>query len=193
MIFFTSDTHFSSIHAIIRENRPFKNFRAFDKHVIKLWNKQAGVDDIIYHLGDFVNYNDKENNSWQMALKLVKKIKAKVILVIGNNEERIIQNYFKNFDDFKNYCISLGFYDVLKNQHIKIADTNIYLTHYPKNHKQGYVNLFGHTHRATGLWKSYGLNVGCDLNHFKLYSEKDILKLLKHKEDYWDKDENVTM
>ena len=81
MIFFTSDTHFSSIHAIIRENRPFKNFRAFDKHVIKLWNKQAGVDDIIYHLGDFVNYNDKENNSWQMALKLVKKIKAKALML----------------------------------------------------------------------------------------------------------------
>ena len=192
MRFFTSDTHFGSIHAIIRENRPFKNFKAFDKYVVKLWNKQAGKNDIIYHLGDFVNYNDKEMDSWKSALLLIKKIKAKVILIIGNNEERIIKNHFNGIKEFKDYCISLGFLDVLKNEDIKINNINFHLTHYPKNHKKDMLNLFGHNHRATGLWKSYGLNVGCDLNHFKLHSENDIAKLLKQKINYWDNDENVT-
>ena len=75
---------------------------------------------------------------------------------------------------------------------IEIKDINLHLTHFPKNHKKDKLNLFGHNHRATGHWKSYGINIGCDLNHFMLYSESDIIKLLKHKSNYWDKDENVT-
>lgn len=52
----------------------------------------------------------------------------------------------------------------------------------------------GHTHRATGLWKPYGINVGCDLNHFRLYDLKEIKRLLSLKEKYWDNDEdNLSM
>ena len=45
MNYFTSDTHLGSIHAIIRENRPFKNSKSFDKYIIKLWNKQTTKQD----------------------------------------------------------------------------------------------------------------------------------------------------
>ena len=44
-----------------------------------------------------------------------------------------------------------------------------------------------------GIYKSFGFNVGCDLNHFKLYSENDIKQLLKMKSLYWDKDENLKL
>ncbi len=50
------------------------------------------------------------------------------------------------------------------------------------------MNLFGHTHRTTGLWKLYGLNVGCDLNHFYLFSEDEIFRLLELKSKWWDSD-----
>ena len=53
------------------------------------------------------------------------------------------------------------------------------------------MNLFGHSHRAIGLYTPYGFNVGCDLNHFRLYSENDIAHLLYMKNEYWDKDANI--
>ena len=52
-------------------------------------------------------------------------------------------------------------------------------------------SLFGHIHRATGIYRKFGFNVGCDLNHFRLYSEKYILYLLSMKERFWEKDRNV--
>ena len=191
MLFFTSDTHFGSNQIIIRENRPFKNYKNFKKYIIKLWNKQSKKDDIIYHLGDFINYNDKDQISWMKALSYVKKIKAKIILIIGNNEERIIDKTFKgDFQKFKDFCIGIGFFDVKKDDIIELKGQKFYLNHYPKKYKKGFTNLFGHTHRVTGLWKPFGINVGCDLNHFMLYSEKDVLKLVKQKNTYWDNDPN---
>ena len=192
MIFFTGDTHFGSNHAIIRDNRPFKNFKKLDKYVIKIWNKQANKNDVIYHLGDFLNYNEKDTMSWKYSLRLVKKIKAKVILIIGNNEERVVSEQFQNFEEFRQYCLNLGFKDIVICADLIINKTHFHLIHYPKDHKTNVINLFGHTHRITGLWKSYGINVCCDLNYFKLYSENDILKLIRQKNKYWDTDENIT-
>ncbi len=48
--------------------------------------------------------------------------------------------------------------------------------------------LFGHTHRYGGLWKSFGFNVGVDLNHFRLFSEDNIMYMLRQKEKYRDED-----
>ncbi len=191
MIYFTSDTHFGSNDIIERENRPYRNKQHYIREQIKIWNKQAGPGDTIYHLGDFTNYNTREQQ-WEEGLEVIKHVKAEVILVVGNNEERIIQNVFNNsFHDFKQFCISLGFHDVITDVNLKMGGREFYLNHYPKNHKPNRINLFGHTHRETGLYKPFGLNVGCDLNYFKLYSKYDILNLIKIKEKWWDNDENI--
>lgn len=188
-LFFTSDTHFGSPSIVKRERRPFKNIKHNDKYIIKTWNKQAKKNDIIYHLGDFVNCNSSDMHSWEKSILYVKKLKAKVVLLIGNNEERVIYNYFENdFEKFRNYCLEIGFFDVQPELYIKILEKDFYLNHYPKNHKDNCVNLFGHTHRSTGLWKSYGLNVGVDLNYFKLYTTNDIFKMLEIKEKWYEID-----
>lgn len=194
-IFFTSDLHFGNDKALKRENRPFKNWKTFYKKVIKFWNHQAKKEDIIYCIGDFVDYVPGRQSNCQYCLKLVKKIKAKLVLIVGNNEERLIKDCFDNdFAKFKDFCIKLGFFDVKKDEYLEIEGIHFYLTHRPYNHKKNYVNLFGHTHRATGLWKPYGINVGCDLNHFRLYDLKEIKRLLSLKEKYWDNDEdNLSM
>lgn len=195
MIFFTSDTHFGSQDTLIRENRPFSSFEEFDNFVINIWNNQSNEDDIIYHLGDFINYNSKDENSWKETLKYVQKIKAKIILIIGNNEERIIKLFFDNdFSKFRKHCIKTGFFDVKTEDYLNLNDKAFYLNHYPRNHKQNVFNLFGHTHRTTGLWKPYGLNVGCDLNHFYLYTVAEIQRLIELKNMWWDKDvDNLSM
>lgn len=191
MNFFTSDTHFGDNGIIKREIRPFKNFKQFEKKVIKLWNKQAKKNDTIYSVGDFFNYNKNDTKSWKNTLKLAKKIHAKIIIIVGNNEERIIKNEFdNNFENFKQILTQNGYHDVVFDAYININEFSYYLNHYPINKKDNYLTLFGHTHRSTGLWKPFGLNVGCDLNYFKLYSEDDIYNLSIEKQKFWDIDEN---
>lgn len=191
-LFFIADTHFSSEATIIRENRPFKNAKAHDRFAIKNWNKQAGKDDLIYHIGDFLNYNDTDTNSWKIAMTYGKKIKANVVLIIGNNEGRLIDKEFGgSFQKFKKFAIENGFYDVKKDVNLLYCGLKFYLNHFPIRHKNDVINLFGHTHRITGLWKPYGINVSSDLNHFRLFTTKEILRLLQQKNGWWDADVNT--
>ena len=39
----------------------------------------------------------------------------------------------------------------------------------------------------------FGFNVGCDLSHFRLLDEKDILDYIEMKNKYWDRDKNLKM
>lgn len=190
MIFFTSDTHFRSMETIHRENRPFKSDIEFDNFVLSLFNEQVSESDTIYHLGDFIDYDDNDKNSWEESLKYASKINCNVILIIGNNEERLINEKFNDsFTKFRDYAINVcGFADVKREDYIEFNDKQFYLNHYPKNHKGGYINLFGHFHKITGYFKPYGLNLSCDLNYFRLYDEEEIERLLFEKKTYWETD-----
>lgn len=194
MFFFTSDTHFYNQEDLILDFRHFKTAKAFDKFVIKTWNRQVKKDDTIFVIGDFVDCDGKGFDGWEKALSYVKKIKAQVVLIMGNNEDRVVKYYFdNNYNKFREYCLKLGFKDVKKNMMLTFNGQDFFLTHKPINYKKGVFNLFGHMHRAGGLYKPFGINVGCDLNHFWLYSEKDIQLLMDMKKEYWDKDKNLNM
>lgn len=52
----------------------------------------------------------KKKEGWETALALVKQVKPSAALIIGNNEERIINEHFGgSFARFRDYCSSLGF------------------------------------------------------------------------------------
>lgn len=191
MNYFTADSHFSSKDnsVISRDFRPFESLDEMNNKIIEIWNNQAGKDDIIYHLGDFVNYN-KLDMDYTERLNLVKKINAKVVLILGNNEKRILENEFAgNFDKFKKFLISCGFYDVFQDRiEMKIKDKCFNLVHCPCDaDKTSVYNLFGHIHKCSFV-KKYGFNVGVDNHYFKLFSEEDIVELYTRLKFY---DENV--
>lgn len=192
MYYFSSDTHFGDEQTLKVDCRPFKTVKQFDKFVIKTWNKQAKKGDTIFVVGDFVDCDGPNSEGWRESIKYVKKIKAQVVLILGNNEERIIKFFFDdNFEAFKKFAIETGFKDVVKNLEIEFKGKKFYLVHKPVDHKEGVINLFGHIHRSTGIYREFGFNVGCDLNHFRLYSEDDIFHLMDMKEKFWDKDKNI--
>lgn len=192
MYYFTSDTHFCDDETLYTDGRPFKNAKQFDKYVLKLWNKQTTKSDTIFVVGDFVDCDGEKSESWRTSLSYAKKLKAKVVLIMGNNEDRVVKYFFDgNFEAFRAYCLSEGFEEVYKSKVIDFLGTTFHLVHKPINCIKEHLNIFGHMHRAGGVYRRYGFNVNCDMNHFYLYSEKDIEKMLKDKEKYWDVDPNL--
>lgn len=192
MYYFSSDTHFNDESTLKNDNRPFKSVKKCDKTIIKTWNKQVKKGDTIFVIGDFMDCDDENSDGWKKSIHYVRKIKAPVILITGNNEDRIIKYYFdNNFELFRKYCLEVGFKEVYKNLDISFNNYNFHLVHKPKHHKEGVLNLFGHTHRSTGIYKPFGFNVGCDLNHFRLLSENDIMQYIYMKNKYWDKNSDV--
>jgi len=194
MYFFSSDTHFSDESTLKVDMRPFKSTKKFDKFVIKTWNKQTTENDTIFVIGDFIDCDGEGFDGWKQSILYVNQLKANVVLIIGNNEERVIKYYFgNNFEKFREYCLNVGFKEVYKNLTISMRGVEFYLTHKPADTKQDMLNLFGHTHRSGGLYRPFGFNVGCDINHFRLYSEADIFHLIDLKKKFWDKDKHLNM
>lgn len=190
---YTADTHFGSdSHDIlIREMRPFEDIADYTREQVRIWNEQASANDLIYVIGDFCNYNDYEKD-FRTGLAVSRQVKARIVLLVGNAEERVIKAHFENdFDRFRAYCLNsddFRFEDVRKNASAVIGGERFFLTHRPADCDRRCLNLFGHVHRGAGIYKPFGFNVGTDLNHFRLYSERDILNLLHQKQTYWDHD-----
>lgn len=193
MQYFTADIHFSDPDTLLYTMRPFKNIKQYDRYMIKQINKTAKKDDLIYVCGDFFDCDGSELKSYLQASQYVKKIKAKMFLIIGNNEERIIKYFFDNdYEKFREYCLDLGFVDVQKSAHVNFGGREFYLIHEPIQNDPNYVNLFGHIHTG-GIYRSYGINVGVDPNHYRLWSESDILDYLDWKEKYMNYDVNINL
>lgn len=192
MKYFTSDIHFNNTERLLSEHRPFKNAKVYDRYIIKSWNKQAKKGDTIYVIGDLFNCSKSDTDSWRKAMTYIKKVKADIILIVGNNEDRIIDKYFdNNLERFRDRCLSHGIKEVRRSMTIQIADQDAFLVHKPIDHKDGVINIFGHVHRIGGIYKPYGFNVSCDCNFFRLYSENDIIYMMELKEKYWDRDKSM--
>lgn len=192
MKFFTSDIHFCSETTMKSDNRPFKSIKEYDNFILNNFNKMAKKDDTIYIAGDLLDCNGPYTDEWLKGLKLIKKIKAKVVLIIGNNENRIIKYFFNgDFDAFADHCKQNGISEVYKSLDVEFAGKKFHLVHQIKDGDKRKINLFGHTHLCSGLYHPYGLCISTDLNHFRLFTEEILLGYLKRKTQYWEPDENT--
>ena len=191
MYFFTADLHVGEEEIIERESRPFENMKEMEDAFVNNVNKVASKDDTLYVLGDWINYNSQRRSDLS-AFEVVRRIDPKVILIMGNNEQRLLDEMFNgDLQAMREAVINMGFKDLLPEDDVEFGGETFHLIHHPTDHKEGCVNLFGHTHRCTGLWKSFGLNVGIDLNYFRPFSEADILLLLEKKRQWMDNDPDI--
>ena len=191
MYFFTADLHFGEEEIIERESRPFENIKEMEDAFVSNVNRVASKEDTLFVLGDWINYNSKFHSDIS-AFEIVRRIEPEVILIMGNNEQRILEDVFNgDFEKLRTTVVGMGFSDVLPEGDVEFGGESFHRIHCPVDHKEGCMNLFGHTHRCTGLWKSFGLNVGIDLNYFRPFSETEILRILKQKREWMDNDPNI--
>jgi len=83
-LFFTSDTHFGHKHILEFCKRPFSSIEEHDEQLIANWNSVVGVDDTIFHLGDF------GFGGYPFWKKIVDQLNGHIILVIGNHKINFI-------------------------------------------------------------------------------------------------------
>lgn len=150
-IFFTSDTHFGSSRTLKYSRRPFKSVSEMDEYMISQWNATVGVDDTVYHLGDFGDG------------AVVQDLSGYIILIYGNYElanDSSILRYGAYFSSLERKAVT-----------VDIGDFMVFCTHRPSQMSRSYFNLFGHVHQLSMVKKHVcpngqikrGLNVGVDI------------------------------
>ncbi|MBP3581119.1 MAG: nucleoside hydrolase [Clostridia bacterium] len=176
-IFFVSDTHFTQKSKISRNQVPFKTMEECDREIIIRWNKVVSKNDIVYHLGDFGNYEK------------IKELNGKVTLICGNYEK---EEFGENFEDFRKKLIAKGFVDVIRDGLYldeSVLGEKIYLTHEPINHAKDCRTIFGHVHNLAPV-KPFGFNVCVTYHDFTPVSSSRVKRLLEFVKGY-SKDRNV--
>lgn len=176
-IFFVSDTHFTQKSKISRNQVPFKTMEECDREIIIRWNKVVSKNDIVYHLGDFGNYEK------------IKELNGKVTLICGNYEK---EEFGENFEEFRKKLIAKGFVDVIRDGLYldeSVLGEKIYLTHEPINHAKDCRTIFGHVHNLAPV-KPFGFNVCVTYHDFTPVSSSRVKRLLEFVKGY-SKDRNV--
>ena len=172
MNFFTADLHFCDELSMKEDNRPFETIEEYDQFIINDWNKTAQQGDTIYVAGDMLDCNGPRSKEWKKGLALIKNVNADVVLIIGNNEQRVVDFFFDgNYDAFVTACKKAGIKEVYKRLDIEMRGKKFHIVHQIVHGDKRKINLFGHTHLCSGLYHPYGLCISTDLNHFRLFSE----------------------
>lgn len=163
--FFTSDTHLNDGRKYKLRQFGFKTKEEMADTIIKNWNSVVSSKDIVYHLGDFGDYD------------LVKKLHGKIYLICGNHDIDYMNKNALSFDEFREKLKSLGFADVYKDGVMldkKVFGRDIYMNHFPSKTKPGIVNFFGHVHSLKPL-KKMGVNVASNYHKSTPISKNDMV------------------
>lgn len=173
--FFTADFHLQMQKILQFENRPFKNIK---EHDIMLLDecKKTSYDDIIIHVGDLYSFGFDRGVECgkDKPIDVIKDIPATFINIRGNHD---LSNKVKST------CDSMQL-------HLGRKYPNVICGHYPSydEHaasyiRKGWILLCGHVHHQ---WKHcldltnsiLNINVGVDVNKYKLMSEDDVIKYI---------------
>lgn len=163
---FTSDTHYYHYNIIRYTNRPFDNVVEMNEALIANHNAVVGIDDALYHIGDF-GFAEPEK-----LVEIVQQLNGKKYLILGNHDKTIRKNIEKIFQYHFEW---IGDYlEITQQDHmIERGKQNIVMSHYPmlswnKAHHGAWM-LHGHCHSTMDhLNKDVRrYDVGVDGNEYK--------------------------
>ena len=149
--FFTSDTHFSDQRVLVLSRRPFNSVEHMDDEMIANWNSVVSADDVVFHLGDFGNYDISHS------------LNGRIFLLYGNYERKNPPEQQYNFNTIW----------TSNNKLIPFEEGTVALIHEPSHRIPFMFNLFGHVHKLSMI-KSFGLNVGVDCHNYAPISDETV-------------------
>ena len=134
--FFTADTHFGDPH-ILRRRGGFASLAAHDAALIARWNATVGIDDDIWHLGDFAAGASREH-----CREIFEALAGRKHLVAGNHDT----NRVLDLPWAEGPVASLR----LTRRGPDGAELRLFLAHYPHRSWpglwRGTRHLYGHVH-----------------------------------------------
>ena len=154
--YFTSDPHFNhkNILKYCSSTRPWVTVGEMNEAIISCYNETARYDDDLWILGD-VGFGDVDE-----VISILKRIKAKKHLIIGNHDKKNLKN-----DSFRACFVSIDNIQEI-NVNISGVDKLIIMCHFKmavwnKSHR-GSWHLFGHSHGTMPDDTSLSMDVGID-------------------------------
>ncbi|WP_218970411.1 hypothetical protein [Cytobacillus gottheilii] len=153
--------------------RPFSSVKEMDETVINNWNSVVRYDDIVYHLGDFGDYNNSS------------RLNGKIHLLFGNYERKDIEEAEVTGISIKGLRKRFYTVDDRLNYSISFDDHIIALAHEPSNMIGTVFNLFGHIHKLQMVRRN-GLNVGVDCHNFTPIDLETVLFYKNAIENHYD-------
>lgn len=157
MIWVTGDLHFNDEKLISRCRNNFKTIEEHNNYIIEQYNSCVQEDDLVYILGDL------GFKPYAKLLPLVKRLKGRKILVLGNHDQ-LTDGEYRSMGIIKTIKTPFYYSDhlILSHEPVKEAFNNQYV-----------YNLHGHLHLAELNLPNY-INVNIELNDFKPYNLKEL-------------------
>lgn len=174
-IFFTSDHHFGHSNIIKFCDRPFGDVEEMDKVLIEKWNSKIGLEDEVYHIGDFAKTKDVEK-----IAAILDKLNGTKYLIVGNHEGAALGNR-KKFKWIKEYHELK-----VKDEACENGVQRIILFHYAmrvwRGDFRGTWHLYGHSHgNLPDKADSLSFDIGVDCHNFEPLSYEEVKAIMKRK------------
>lgn len=112
-IYFTSDWHIGHANVLQFDQRPFRDMDHMNRVLVNNYNSTVGDNDTVYFLGDMGLGNSES------LTKVVKELKGKKILILGNHDKGIQS------------MTRIGFLAVMYSSSLVIANQLVTMTHCP--------------------------------------------------------------
>lgn len=145
----TSDLHFfhKGVLTFCPETRKWSDVEEMNKGLIEHWNSVVGVNDVVFHLGDF-SFKGKE-----ATVEILEQLNGNIVFILGNHD-----NVFRNQLRNDKYTM----YDYLE---VRYNGTKVCMMHFPitcwNSQGRGSVMFHGHSHSShKGLGRT--IDVGWD-------------------------------
>ena len=183
-IYVISDTHFYHNNIIKYCNRPFKDVETMNEFMIDKWNSIVSDEDIVLHLGDF-GFGSKEQ-----LTNICQQLKGHKILLKGNHCSRKGNAFW----------LECGFEQVYKQKEMLLTeilgisqdfiktDSDVILSHYPRQVPDNKLNIHGHIHNApldiNQFNQNNHINVSVEMIDYKPVS---LIKIVKEWRDKYER------
>lgn len=134
MIYITSDLHFGhkSVMKFCPNTRPWSDKDEMNQALIQHWNDLVGVDDTIYHLGDFSFMRRGKTE------EVLSQLNGNKIFILGNHDNRDNEKVLAGHGETHHYL------KVRHNEH------KVVMFHFPIMYwdmmDHGRIHFFGHMH-----------------------------------------------